>query len=261
MVDGWRRDCGVPVDVRENSHFLVTPAEFSDWADGRRELVLEHFYRSVRKRFDILMEGDRPVGGAWNFDKENREPFRGQTSAIPHPLRFPPDEITREVLELVAFRWPKGYGRNGKLCMAGHSRGGEAGLARLSGAAAGGFGRHQDAMVAVNRGCFIPCWHRRLNLQLLDPRECLAGAVEAWNRGTAPLNAVEGFVRQILGWREFIRGVYWHSGPDYGTRNALREDRSAAEFFGTPRPDMNCLRESLAKLCDTVSAITSNGSW
>jgi deoxyribodipyrimidine photolyase-related protein len=248
MVEGWTRDCGVPVEMRENSHFLVTPAEFSDWASGRRELVLEHFYRAVRKRFGILMEGDRPVGGAWNFDKENREPFRGKTSSIPRPLRFPPDDITREVLELVATRWPSGYGETESFAWPVTPADAMRALHDFLERRLAGFGQHQDAMVSGEPWMFHSLLSPALNLQLLDPRECLAGAVDAWNRGTAPLNAVEGFVRQILGWREFVRGVYWHSGPDYGTRNGLGETGRLPEFYWNAETDMNCLRESLGEV-------------
>lgn len=248
MVEGWKAEYKIPVEVRENAHFLIAPVEFAEWANGRRDLVLEYFYRWMRKKFGILMEGDKPAGGAWNFDKENREPFRGDPKSLPEPLRFPPDEITREVLELVARRWPSGYGELADFAWPVTAYDGKRALADFLERRLANFGRYQDAMVTGSPWMFHSLLSPALNLQLLDPRDCIAGAVRAWEQGTAPLAAVEGFVRQILGWREFIRGVYWHTGPEYGSRNALGETGRIPEFYWTGQTDMRCLSESIGEV-------------
>jgi deoxyribodipyrimidine photolyase-related protein len=223
-------------EMVEDPHFLLEPGEFADWAEGRKTTVLEHFYRMMRKRFEVLIEEDgSPTGGEWNFDSSNREPFGG--GDLPLPPHFEPDAITREVMELVeggeGFSWP--VSRAEALAVLDDFV--EHRLAH--------FGTYQDAMVAgepwMYHSLLSPC----LNLKLLDPREVIERVVEDER---APINAVEGFVRQVLGWREFIRGVYWWQGPDYETRNALGESGSLPEFYWTGDTEMTCLRESIGQV-------------
>lgn len=233
----------------EDPHFLVTPQEFEEWSEGRRELVMEHFYRVVRRRFDILVDGEgKPEGGVWNFDADNRKPFRGDRRAIPPRVRHAPNERTLEVLAAVratlgdlpgdaaSFNWPvtRSAARAELRDFLVH---------RLA-----NFGTYQDAMVTGEPWMFHSLLSPALNLKLLDPREVVQGAVEAYRRDLAPLNAVEGFVRQIIGWREFIRGVYWLEGEEYGTRNALAQTYSLPPAYWTGDTELSCLRESLGEV-------------
>ncbi len=239
----------LPLDVHEDPHFLTTPAEFSAWAEGRRELVMEHFYRMMRRKLGLLLDADgQPEGGVWNLDAENRKPFRGSRAELPPRVRHEPDGITQAVVALVArrlgdlpgaldrFNWPVTR---------------EQALAELRDFVQrrlAYFGDYQDAMVTDAPWMFHSLLSPAMNLKLIDPREIVQLAIEGWQQGMAPLNAVEGFVRQVIGWREFIRGVYWHEGPAYGARNALAHRRTLPTLYWTGDTEMRCLRESVGEV-------------
>jgi deoxyribodipyrimidine photolyase-related protein len=249
MVDQWAATLGIPVQRHEPAHFYLTPSEFAGWAAGRKTTVLEYFYRWMRTREQVLLDAaGQPVGGRWNFDPENRESVSSNTTLPQPPLRFPPDPVTQEVLDLVRSTWPDGYG---DLEAFGWPVTRAQGLEALDDFVThrlADFGRFQDAMVTgqpwLNHSLLSPL----LNLQLLDPRQCVAAAVDAWNRGLTPLNSVEGFVRQILGWREFIRGIYWFAGPEYGSGNHLDSHGRLPDWYWTGDVDMNCLQQSLGEV-------------
>ena len=219
--------------LREDGRFLASHRIFEDWATGRKQLRMEFFYREMRRRTGLLMDGDDPAGGQWNYDAENRKAAAGEVFAP--PLRFEPDAMTREVLALVEARFPDGPGRlepfwfatdrEGALAQFGHWL--ETGLPR--------FGDHQDAMLRGDGFLAHSVISLYLNAGLLDPME-LCRAVEAeWRAGRAPLNAVEGYVRQIIGWREYLRGIWWREGPEYARRNALGHGRALpAMYWGAP---------------------------
>jgi len=244
------RAVGVPLEILPDEHFLVTNEEFAEWMAGRKQPVMEHFYRLQRRRLGILMEpGGQPVGGEWNYDKENRSTFR-QAPSVPPPYTPRPDKLTLEVLELVEsrfaanpgsltrFRWPvtRTQARRALSDFV------EKRLAR--------FGTYEDAMWSGEPFLYHALLSAALNLKLLDPRECVAAALAAYESGAAPLNSVEGFVRQIIGWREFIRGVYWHEGPDYGQRNELDQHGSLPACYWTAETDVACLRACLGQVLE-----------
>ncbi len=236
----------IPADVLDDSRFYTTPEQFGSWAEGRKELRLEWFYREVRKRFGVLVEDTQPVGGQWNYDSDNRETFR---SAPDSPKPYTPriDAITEEVIRLVErrlpdlpgecdptdFRWP--VTRNAA----------KRALRDFIGARLENFGRFQDAMWTDEPFLYHSLLSPALNLGLLSPRECVDAAVAAYENDAAPLNSVEGFVRQILGWREFIRGIYWTQGPDYRDRNGLHAHGALPSFFWDGDTDMRCMAQSL----------------
>ncbi len=240
------------LEVHPDRHFLVDPAEFQAWRDGRKRLVLEDFYRWQRRRKGWLMEGAEPVGGAWNLDRQNRRSFGsdgpGFTPARPGS---PPDAITREVMHTVERLFPDAPGSTEGFAEPVTRAAALEHLDRFVGERLVHFGDFQDAMATGQR----TLWHSRLsaclNLKLLDPREVCARAIAAYEAGRAPLNAVEGFVRQILGWREFVRCVYWTEMPGYAGLNALDARAELPGFYWTGETEMACLGDALGGLIET----------
>ena len=208
-IGSWGERYGLPVHVREDDRFLCSRAEFAAWAGGRKQLRMEWFYRVMRERSGYLMEEDgTPAGGQWNYDKDNRKALPHDI-VLPERLRFPPDEVTREVLELVRRRFGNNFGDLEPFGWAVTRRDALHALDSFIDVCLPLFGDYQDAMKSGEGFLFHGLVSPYLNAGLLTAREVCDKAMEAWRDGAAPLNAVEGFVRQILGWREFIRGVYW----------------------------------------------------
>ncbi|MBX3725188.1 MAG: cryptochrome/photolyase family protein [Xanthomonadales bacterium] len=241
---------GVELAWREDDHFLVDPGEFADWARGRRSLVMEHFYRWQRRRLGILVDAAGvPEGGRWNYDADNRRSFgREGPGLLPAPLAFPPDALTREVLEEVARRFPDHPGE-----LAGF----DWPVTRAQAAQAlddfvrhrlAAFGPYQDALWQGEPWLYHARLSAAMNLKLLDPRTVVDAALAAWREGSAPLASVEGFVRQVIGWREYVRGIYWLRMPDYVGLNGLGADADLPAFYWTGDTDMACLRDALGQL-------------
>lgn len=238
-----------PLDIAPDGHFLTSPEEFEEWAADRKDLVMENFYRWQRRRLDVLMDGDEPVGGEWNFDKENRESFKSAPD-VPRPYTPRVDDITNEVIELVAERFPDAPGSIDSFRWPVKRDTAKRALDDFIKRRLPHFGRFQDAMWTGEPFVFHALLSPALNLKLLDPRECVSAAVDAYHAGHAPINAVEGFVRQIIGWREFIRGVYWLEGPSYGERNELDQHGSLPSFYWSGETEMNCMRESIGQVLE-----------
>ncbi|MFP4269108.1 MAG: cryptochrome/photolyase family protein [Alphaproteobacteria bacterium] len=241
LMDGWQEALGRPVEIREDDRFFCSIDGFNRWAAGRKQLRMEFFYREMRKATGLLMtpEGE-PVGGRWNYDQENRKPPAAGL-AFPGPFRVEPDALTREVLDLVGARFTDHFGDLEPFGFAVTRDDARAALDRFVERGLVSFGDYQDAMVDGEDWLFHSVLSPYLNCGLLLPREVCAAAEAAWRDGRAPLNAVEGFIRQILGWREFIRGVYWRHMPDYAERNALDAHRPLPDFYWTGATEMNCL--------------------
>ncbi len=243
------------LEVRADRHFICALEEFEAHAEGRKSLLLETFYRDMRRRHDVLMEDGNPIGGAWNFDKENRESFGSDGPArIKAPRAFRPDGLTRDVIAMVERHFPDSPGNLDSFDYPVTRDQARAALRDFIDHRLCNFGTYQDAMI----GGAPYLYHSRLscvlNLHLLDPREAIDAAVAAYHAGDAPINAVEGFVRQILGWREFIRGVYWLKMPDYADLNALDADLPMPAFMWTAETEMNCVRQSVGQLIDHAYA-------
>ncbi len=237
-------DAGIPLRVESDPHFFCSPAEFADFATGRKRLVMEHFYRYMRRRHGVLMDGELPAGGRWNFDAANRAAFgRKGPVSLPSPVRPRPDALTRTVLATVARRFPQHPGELDSFAWPVTRRAALSAMRSFVRDRLPNFGRHQDAMWAGEPFLYHALLSSSLNLKLLNPREVIAAAVGAWRDGRAPIEAVEGFVRQILGWREFIRGVYWLHMPGYAKHNHYAHDRPLPEWFWTGETDMACLAE------------------
>jgi deoxyribodipyrimidine photolyase-related protein len=240
MAEGWTSAAGVPVEVRDDDRFFCSHARFRRWAQGRKGLRMEFFYREMRRETGLLMEGDEPAGGQWNFDHDNRKRMPA-TLPVPHPPRFAPDAITREVLDLVAARYGHHFGALEPFAWPVTRADALRALDDFVTARLARFGDYQDAMRDDAPFGFHSLLAAAMNLGLLLPREVCDRAVDAWRQGLAPLNAVEGFVRQILGWREYVRGVYWLNMPGYAQSNALSARRPLpAAYWGAPTP-MRCV--------------------
>ena len=237
-------DLPVPFEILEDDRFITSHAEFAEFLSGRKQPRMEHFYRQVRKRTGILMDGVSPAGGEWNYDHDNRKAFPG--GVTPAPLAFPKDAITAEVFALVEERFASHFGSLETFFWpVTHAQAADV-LETFIRDRLPQFGDYQDALVTGNDTLFHSLISTSLNLGLLDPMDVCRQAEAAWRRGAAPINAVEGFIRQILGWREYVRGLYWAYMPEYKTRNGLEADWPLPAFFWDEQgTDMRCLSEAI----------------
>ncbi len=242
---------GVSWEELPDGHFLCPLPVFEAHAKGRKALRLEYFYREMRERHRVLLTPDgQPEGGAWNYDADNRGSFGKEGPALRAPLpRFAPDATTRSVIKLVNQRFADHYGTVTEADFnwpVTPEQGREA-LADFIEHRLADFGTYQDAMWTGEPFLYHSLLSTSLNLKLLDPREVIAAAEEAYREGRAPLAAVEGFIRQILGWREYVRGIYWRTMPGYLERNALGATEPLPELFWTGETEMTCLRETVGQ--------------
>ena len=244
-------EADIPLEIRPDRHFFATKAEFTAHAAGRKQLRQEWWYRELRSRHGVLMDGDEPTGGQWNFDAENRGSFpKSGPGTLPAPRRFAPDAVTRGVLDLVNARFARHPGRLDAFDWPVTPEDARLALDDFLGHRLVNFGRYQDAIWTGEPWL----WHSRLsaamNLKLLDPRDVVAGAERSWRGGSVPIEAAEGFIRQVLGWREYVRGVYWHLMPEYAGRNALGAEHPLPGFYWTGETEMACLRDAVRQSLD-----------
>jgi deoxyribodipyrimidine photolyase-related protein len=234
---------GLPCETLPDSHFYCGRDAFATWRKGRRTLVMEHFYRHMRTRHSILMDDGKPTGGKWNYDRQNRKPFgRKGPGMVRAKACFAPDALTREVLATVERQL---RGNPGRLSGFAWPVTREQALDALDDFVAhrlAPFGPFQDAMWDGEPLLYHSALSTALNLKLLSPREVVERALEAYREGAAPLLSVEGFVRQILGWREYVRGIYWSEMPGYTDRNTLDAQQALPDFYWSGDTDMACLR-------------------
>ncbi|WP_414546018.1 cryptochrome/photolyase family protein [Nostoc sp. CCY0012] len=240
-------DLSCKITLVPNNHFLWSTEEFNHWAKNRKRLLMEDFYREGRRRFQILMEKNQPIGGTWNLDKENRQPPKGNLNT-PLTQWFEPDDITQDVItqvksltiptygDLEPFRW--GVNRLQALQVLHwfiqH---------RLS-----NFGTYQDAMITGEETMWHALISPYLNLGLLQPLEVIQAAEQAYQKQQVPLNSVEGFIRQVLGWREYMRGIYHFVDADYPDKNWFDYTQPLPELFWTGETKMNCLHQILTQV-------------
>ncbi len=237
---------GLPLDIREDRHFFCSVREFAAHAKGRKSLRMEYFYREQRRRHRVLMHGDDPVGGQWNFDADNREAFDAAgPGALPPRIGFEPDAITQDVIGLVNSRFAQHPGRLDSFVWPVTRELALQSLHAFIRDRLPLFGRYQDAMWPGDPWLYHSHLSAALNLKLLNPREVVAAAEAAYRDGHAPLASVEGFIRQILGWREYVRGIYWTQMPGYTERNALDAREDLPAWYWTGETDMACLRDAL----------------
>ncbi|TFF23150.1 cryptochrome/photolyase family protein [Jiella endophytica] len=247
MMDDWREELGVAVEIRPDDRFLCSHEKFRGWAEGLKELRMEYFYREMRRSTGYLMEGDHPAEGKWNFDHANREPLKKGVEPPERPT-YAVDETTEAVLGLVASRVGNHFGSLDDFDYPVSRRQALHYLNWFVEEALRDFGTYQDAMREGAPLLFHSHVSALINCGLIDPREACERAEAAWRDGKAPINAVEGFIRQIMGWREFIRGVYWREMPGYETSNRLDAQRSLPDFFWTGETDLNCLHHCIEEV-------------
>ncbi|MGE6697316.1 cryptochrome/photolyase family protein [Hyphomonas sp. NPDC076900] len=245
-MEQWRALLPVPVELRDDTRFIVSLKEFNAWAKGRKQLRMEYFYREVRRKTGLLMDGDQPQDGQWNYDSENRKRL---PRSMATPPRFLPeaDALTRDVMALVAERFPDHFGDLEPWVFATTRAGAEAARDHFIAEILPGFGDWQDAMARGEPWMWHSLLSVYINCGLLDPLDVCRRVEAEWQAGRAPLNAVEGFIRQIIGWREYVRGIYWLKMPGYAEMNALDAHHPLPEFYWTGQTPMRCMAEAIGQ--------------
>lgn len=247
----WRliealQNCPLKVRLLKDDRFLCSHAEFEDWSEGRKELRMEFFYRQMRRRTGYLMEGDDPAGGKWNFDHDNRKPAERDLLRS-QPMMFDTDKITEEVLTLVEEEFPRNFGILRPFSFAVTRGQARRALSHFIKHQLPEFGAYQDAMLAdepyLNHALISPY----LNMGLLTIAEVCDAVEWAWRDGDVPINSAEGFIRQVIGWREYIRGIYYLKGPDYTASNELGHDRDLPWLYWGGETKMNCLAQAVGQ--------------
>ncbi len=239
---------GLKLEVRDDRHFYTTVRDFAAHAKGRKSLRLEYFYRELRQRHGVLMENGQPVGSQWNFDADNREAFGpAGPGTLPARTTFEPDEITREVIELVNTRFAQHPGTLESFAWPVTREQSLQALQRFIEQRLPLFGRYEDALWPGEPWLYHSHLSAALNLKLLTAREAVQAAEAAYHSGHAPLQSVEGFIRQILGWREYVRGIYWTQMPAYAGRNALDAQQNLPAWYWTGNTDMACLHDAITQ--------------
>lgn len=241
----------IPLRIVADDHFIDSPENFVKWAEGRKGIRLEYYYRELRKRYKILMDGDGPAGGEWNFDKENRGSFgKKGPEHIPEGKSYDPDSITEEIIDLVNSKFEDHPGSLNTFVWPVNREQALRALEDFVENKLPLFGKYQDAMWQGEPYLYHSLLSSSLNLKLLNPREVIERAEQAYKNGEAPIEAVEGFVRQILGWREYVRGIYWWKMPEYLKENAMDAQAKLPEFYWTGETEYNCLKESIKDTLD-----------
>lgn len=233
-----------PITIRQDDRFLCSHAQFAAWASGKKQLRMEFFYREMRKQMGLLMNGREPEGGQWNYDVENRKKLP-KTVHPPVRPRFDYGARFAALKNVINELYPDHFGTTDQFCWPITHDQAEQTLSFFITHCLENFGTYQDAMTRDSQFVFHSLISTALNMGLLDPLAVCQAAERAYYEGLAPLNAVEGFIRQVLGWREFIRGIYWLHMPDYEHLNALQHDDPLPAFYYTGETDMACLHHAI----------------
>lgn len=242
----WEETMALPVTILADTRYLCSHAEFASWAEGRKQYRMEYFYRDMRRKTGLLMAGSEPIGGKWNFDSENRKPPPSGLT-LPQPLRFAPDMISRDVLALVADKFEDHFGDLEPFWYATTAEQAEQAFEHFVVSALPRFGDFQDAMLEGEKFLYHAVISTYLNAGLLDPLKLCQRVDFAYQAGHVPINAAEGFIRQIIGWREFVRGIYWQKMPDYAGLNFFENTRDLPDFYWTGDTEMACMRAAISQ--------------
>ncbi len=234
------------VTLLPDDRFLCSDAEFAAWAKDRKQLRMEFFYRDMRRKTGLMMEGDKPAGGQWNFDLDNRKAAKPDLLR-PRPPRFAPDTVTQEVAALVKARFPGHFGKAEPFGWAVTRADALLALDHFATHALPRFGDEQDAMLTDDPTLSHALISPYLNIGLLAPLEICQRVEAEWKAGRVPINAAEGFIRQIIGWREFMRGIYMLEGEGYTSRNVLGHNRPLPALYWGKPTRMNCLSHAVGQ--------------
>ena len=245
-IQSWETDLNVSLEIREDNRFICSTDEFTKWVKNRKQPRMEHFYRHMRKQKKVLIDDDKPIGGKWNYDTDNRKPPKSNLT-IPKPCSQKPDQITKEVISLVNEKFKDHLGELDGFDLAITRDQALKALENFLSKRMPSFGDYQDAMLEGEPWMYHSHISTYLNAGLLLPMECVKAAEDAYLNGSAPMNAAEGFIRQILGWREYIRGIYWLKMPGYADMNFFNATRPLPSFYWTAKTDMNCLKQSISE--------------
>ncbi|MEE4280169.1 MAG: cryptochrome/photolyase family protein [Halieaceae bacterium] len=249
-MQSWEDALGVPVIIRDDTRFLCSIEDFERWASGRKQLRMEYFYREMRRRYELLLDdGGEPEGGQWNYDAENRSGWRGKES-VPARPDVAIDAITREVIDTVRAAFPDNPGRLEEFRLAVTAADAQAQFTWFIDHALDRFGTYQDALAEESPWMFHGLVSMYLNIGLLDPLQVCRAIEAAYRDGRCSLAAGEGFIRQVLGWREYVRGVYWHAMPAYAELDTFDTDRPLPDWFWSAETDMRCLSRALEQSLD-----------
>jgi len=244
MLRTLRDEHDLPIKMLRDARFIATRMEFGQWAEDRLQMRMDFFYREMRRATGLLMDGDKPEGGKWNFDAENRTPPKSGM-AFPDRFSVEPDQITKDVIELVQDRFPDRFGSLDNFSYAVTTHDAEQAVEEFMETCLPSFGTFQDAMLEGNSFLYHSVIALYINCGLLDPLEVCRKAEAAWRANKAPLNAVEGFIRQIIGWREYVRGIYWLKMPGYENSNALDAHEDLPPVYWGAETKMNCMAEAI----------------
>jgi deoxyribodipyrimidine photolyase-related protein len=241
-----KKEVFIPIFIREDDRFLASHEHFKSWANNRKELRMEYFYREMRNKYNILMDGDQPCGGKWNFDSENRKVPKEKLK-IPQPYSSTPDAITSEVITVVLQAFGDHFGDILPFHFAVTSKEARQVFDLFIKERLASFGDFQDVMIENEPWMYHSHISFYINIGLLDPLTCIKRVEQAYRDGIVPINSAEGFIRQILGWREYIRGIYWLKMPEYKELNFLNAQRKLPDFYWTADTQMNCLKQCIAE--------------
>ena len=250
LIEGWQPELGIPVAMLPDSRFLCSISEFNEWADSQKGLRMEFFYRRMRKRYGLLLELDgKPCGGKWNYDQDNRKGWRNQRD-VPNRPEPSQDAITEEVLALVEAAFPDNPGKLAHFNYAVTARQAQAQFDWFCERGLADFGTYQDALAEESPWLFHSLVSMYINIGLLEPLAVCEQVERAWRAGRCELSAAEGFIRQVLAWREYIRGIYWRFMPGYKTRNHFDARNPLPDWFWDGATDMRCLSRALEQSLD-----------
>ena len=243
-----QKDLKPALEWREDKHFLCSLPQFRKWAGTSSSLRMEFFYRTMRKQYKVLMDGDEPAGGQWNFDAENRKGFgKAGPQNIPKTVDYKPDAITRDVIRLVNQHFANHPGQLDRFNWPVTRAQALVALQDFIDHRLPQFGPHEDAMWTHLEFGWHSLLSSSLNLKLLHPLEVVLAAEEAYKKNALDLASVEGFIRQILGWREFMRGVYFLDMPGLKTANHYGHTNALPTWYWTGDTHMNCMRQSIGQ--------------